>query len=169
MVLQPPLVFPTTLRENITYGRPEATGEEAERAARLAQLETFTSRLPEGLETVVGEAGATLSSGEQLRVTIARAILRDAPILILDEPTAALDVETEARVMAGLENLMAGRTTFVIAHRLSTIRRADVVLVLDQGRIAEQGSFADLVQRGGHFARLYRTQFAEEGTRVATS
>jgi ATP-binding cassette subfamily B protein len=169
MVLQPPLIFPTTLRENITYGRPEATGEEVERAARLAQLESFTSRLPEGLETVAGESGATLSSGEQLRVTIARAILRDAPILILDEPTAALDVETEARIMAGLENLMAGRTTFVIAHRLSTIRRADLVLVLDQGRIAEQGSFAELVKRGGHFARLYRTQFAEGEDRVASS
>jgi ABC-type multidrug transport system fused ATPase/permease subunit len=102
-------------------------------------------------------------------VTIARAILRDAPILILDEPTSALDVETEARVMAGLENLMAGRTTFVIAHRLSTVRRADHVLVLEQGTIVEQGSFAELVQRGGHFARLHRTQFSGEVDRVASS
>jgi ATP-binding cassette subfamily B protein/subfamily B ATP-binding cassette protein MsbA len=169
MVLQPPLVFPTTLRENIAYGRPSATAAEIERAASLAQLDWFVARLPLGLETVVGEGGATLSSGEQLRVTIARAILRNAPILILDEPTAALDVETEARVMTGLENLMAGRTTFVIAHRLSTVRRADLVLVLDQGRIAESGAFADLVARGGHFARLYRTQFAGEGDRVASS
>ena len=107
MVLQPPLVFPTTLRENIAYGRPEATAEEIARAASLAQLDDFLARLPEGLDTVVGEGGATLSSGEQLRVTIARAILRDAPLLILDEPTSALDAETEARVMAGLENLMA--------------------------------------------------------------
>jgi ATP-binding cassette subfamily B protein/subfamily B ATP-binding cassette protein MsbA len=169
MVLQPPLVFPTTLRENIGYGRPEATAAEIERAAALAQLDGFVARLPEGLDTIVGEGGATLSSGEQLRVTIARAILRDARILILDEPTAALDVETEARVMAGLENLMAGRTTFVIAHRLSTVRRADLVLVLDEGKIVESGSFAELVQRGGHFARLYRTQFALEGDRVASS
>jgi ATP-binding cassette, subfamily B, bacterial len=169
MVLQPPLVFPTTLRENIAYGRPEASADEVARAATLAQLDDFLARLPEGMDTIVGEGGATLSSGEQLRVTIARAILRDAPLLILDEPTAALDVETEARVMAGLENLMGGRTTFVIAHRLSTVRRADLVLVLDQGRVAESGSFADLVQRGGHFARLYKTQFAGEGTRAAGS
>ncbi len=169
MVLQPPLVFPTSLRENIAYGRPEASAADVERAAALAQLDSFVARLPEGLDTVVGEGGATLSSGEQLRVTIARAILRDARILILDEPTAALDVETEARVMAGLENLMTGRTTFVIAHRLSTVRRADLVLVLDQGQIVESGSFAELVQRGGHFARLYRTQFALEGDRAASS
>jgi ATP-binding cassette subfamily B protein/subfamily B ATP-binding cassette protein MsbA len=169
MVLQPPLVFPTTLRENIAYGRPDATPAQIARAATLAQLDDFIARLPLGLETIVGEGGATLSSGEQLRVTIARAILRDAPILILDEPTAALDVETEARVMAGLENLMTGRTTFVIAHRLSTVRRAGLVLVLDQGRIVESGSFAELVQRGGHFARLYRTQFGLEGERAAGS
>ena len=169
MVLQPPLVFPTTLRENIAYGRPEASPDEIARAATLAQLDDFIARLPLGLETIVGEGGATLSSGEQLRVTIARAILRDAPILILDEPTAALDVETEARVMAGLENLMAGTTTFVIAHRLLTVRRAGLVLVLDQGRIVESGAFADLVQQGGHFARLYRTQFAGEVGRAASS
>src|SRR5262249_813033 len=137
MVLQPPLVFPTSLRENIAYGRPSATAAEIERAASLAQLDGFVARLPLGLETVVGEGGATLSSGRPLRGTIARAILRAAPILILDEPTAALDVETEARVMAGLENLMARRTTFVIAHRLSTVRRADLMLVLDQGQIVE--------------------------------
>jgi len=169
IVLQPPLVFPTTLRENISYGRPEASADEIARAASLAQLDDFIARLPLGLDTSVGEGGATLSSGEQLRITIARAILRDAPILILDEPTAALDVETEARVMAGLENLMGGRTTFVIAHRLSTVRRADLVLVLDQGRIVESGPFAELVQRNGHFARLYRTQFAGEVGRAAGS
>ncbi len=169
MVLQPPLVFPTSLRDNIAYGRPEASVDEIRKAAELAQLGEFIARLPQGIDTIIDEGGATLSSGEQLRVTIARALLRDAPVLILDEPTSALDVETEARVMAGLENLMTGRTTFVIAHRLSTVRRADVVLVLDQGQIAEQGSFAELVQRGGHFARLYRTQFAGEVDRVASS
>jgi ATP-binding cassette subfamily B protein/subfamily B ATP-binding cassette protein MsbA len=169
IVLQPPLVFPTTLRENIAYGRPEATPAEIEEAARLAQLAEFIERLPDGLETVVGEAGATLSAGEQLRITIARAILRDAPLLILDEPTAALDAATEALVMQGLERLMGGRTTFVIAHRLSTVRRADVILVLDDGRIVERGGFAELVARGGYFARLYRTQFGEEAGRAASS
>jgi ATP-binding cassette subfamily B protein/subfamily B ATP-binding cassette protein MsbA len=169
MVLQPPLVFPTSLRDNISYGRPDATAAHVERAASLAQLDEFVARLPEGLDTVIGEGGATLSSGEQLRVTIARAILRDAPLLILDEPTSALDVETEARIMAGLDNLLVGRTTFVIAHRLSTVRRANVIFVLDQGRIVEAGSFAELIGKGGHFARLYRTQFAGEGDRVAIS
>jgi ATP-binding cassette subfamily B protein/subfamily B ATP-binding cassette protein MsbA len=169
MVLQPPLVFPATVRENIAYGSPGATATQVAEAARLAQLDDFLARLPEGLETMVGEGGATLSSGEQLRITIARAILRDAPILILDEPTSALDAGTEARVMEGLERLMAGRTTFVIAHRLSTVRRADVILVLDDGRIVEHGTFAELVARGGHFARLHRTQFGEEAPRVATS
>jgi ABC-type multidrug transport system fused ATPase/permease subunit len=169
MVLQPTLVFPTTVRENIAYGRPDATPDQIADAARLAQLDDFLARLPEGMETVVGESGATLSAGEQLRITIARAILRNAPLLILDEPTSALDADTEARVMQGLESLMTGRTTFVIAHRLSTVRRADVVLVLDDGRIVEEGTFNELVARGGHFARLHRTQFGEEAERAASS
>jgi ATP-binding cassette subfamily B protein len=162
IVLQQPLVFPTTVRENIAYGSPAATPDEIAAAAELAQLDDFLARLPDGMETVVGEGGATLSGGEQLRITIARAILRDAPILILDEPTAALDAATEARVLAGLERLMEGRTTFVIAHRLSTIRKADTVLVLANGRIAEQGSFEALIARGGLFAELHRTQFGGE-------
>jgi ATP-binding cassette, subfamily B, bacterial len=169
MVLQPALVFPTSVRENIAYGRPGASLAEIREAARLAQLDDFLERLPDGLETVVGEAGTTLSAGEQLRITIARAVLRDAPILILDEPTAALDATTEALVMQGLERLMVGRTTFVIAHRLSTVRRADVILVLDDGRIVERGTFPELVARGGHFARLHRTQFGEEPGRAASS
>jgi len=169
MVLQQPLVFPTTLRENVAYGRPDATREQIDEAVRLAQLDDFLARLPAGLDTVVGESGATLSGGEQLRITIARAILRDAPLLILDEPTAALDADTEARVMQGLERLMEGRTTFVIAHRLSTVRRADVILVLENGRIAEQGDFRTLVARGGLFARLHRTQFGGEDERAASS
>jgi ATP-binding cassette, subfamily B, bacterial len=169
MVLQPALVFPTTVRENIAYGRPDASAAQIRDAARLAQLDGFLQRLPAGLDTVVGEGGATLSAGEQLRITIARAILRDAPLLILDEPTSALDATTEALVMEGLERLMAGRTTFVIAHRLSTVRRADTILVLDEGRIVEHGTFAELVARGGHFARLHRTQFGEDGDRAAGS
>jgi ATP-binding cassette subfamily B protein/subfamily B ATP-binding cassette protein MsbA len=167
MVLQPPLVFPATVRENIAYGRPEATLAEVRAAAALAQLDDFLARLPAGLETPVGEGGATLSAGEQLRITIARALLRDAPLLILDEPTSALDATTEARVMAALERLTAGRTTFVIAHRLSTVRRADRVVVLDAGRLVEQGTFAELLARGGVFARLYRAQFGGEGARAA--
>jgi len=169
IVLQQPLVFPTTVRENVAYGRPDATPEQIAEAVRLAQLDDFLERLPEGLDTVIGEAGATLSGGEQLRITIARAILRDAPLLILDEPTAALDAETEARVMQGLELLMEGRTTFVIAHRLSTVRRADTILVLEHGRIVEQGEFRELVARGGLFARMHRTQFGLEDERAASS
>ena len=164
MVLQPPLIFPTSVRANIAYGRPDATSEQIEWAATLAQLDDFLARLPQGLDTVVGEGGATLSAGEQLRITIARAFLRDAPILLLDEPPSALDVATEARVMQDLETLMMGRTTFVIAHRLSTVRRADTILVLQDGRIAEQGSFAELVARSGIFATLYQTQFGGEET-----
>jgi ATP-binding cassette, subfamily B, bacterial len=170
MVLQQPIIFPTTVRENIAYGRADATPAEIAEAARLAQLDDFLDRLPEGLETVVGEAGATLSGGEQLRITIARAILRDAPLLILDEPTAALDAATEARVLAGLERLMEGRSTFVIAHRLSTVRRADVILALADGRVVEQGTFNELVARGGYFASLHETQFGGgEDDRAATS
>ena len=116
--------------------------------------------MPEGYDTQLGEAGIALSEGEKQRVTIARALLRDAPILILDEPTSALDVETEALVMQAIETLMQGRTTFIIAHRLSTVRRCDEILVLRDGTIAERGSFADLLQRGGTFAEYYRLQFA---------
>jgi ATP-binding cassette subfamily B protein/subfamily B ATP-binding cassette protein MsbA len=159
MVLQPPIVFPMSVRANIAYGRPDATTEQIQRAATLAQLDDFLAQLPQGLDTVIGEGGATLSAGEQLRITIARAFLRDAPILLLDEPTSALDAATEARVIQGLETLMTGRTTFVIAHRLSTIRRADTILVLKDGRIAEQGRFAELVARGGTFTAFYRAQF----------
>lgn len=140
-------------------GRPDATLDQIQRAAALAQLDDFLAQLPRGLDTVVGEGGATLSAGEQLRITIARAFLRDAPILLLDEPTSALDAATEALVMRGLETLITGRTTFVIAHRLSTVRRADTILVLKDGRIAEQGPFAELLTHGGIFAALYRTQF----------
>jgi ABC-type multidrug transport system fused ATPase/permease subunit len=118
--------------------------------------------LPQGYDTLLGEAGVPLSEGEKQRITIARALLRGAPILILDEPTSALDVETEALVMAAIETLMQGRTSFIIAHRLSTVRRADRIIVLRDGAIAEQGDFAELLRRGGTFADYYRTQFAEE-------
>jgi ATP-binding cassette, subfamily B, bacterial len=171
MVLQPPLVFPMSVRDNIAYGRPDARDEDIEGAARLARIDTLIEGLPQGYDTVLGD-NATLSEGEKQRLTIARAILRNAPILILDEPTSALDIETEAMVMDGINRLTAGRTTFIIAHRLSTVRRADLILVLRDGKIAESGSFDELMRRGGVFSTLYNTQFVDSPkpeSRVATS
>ncbi len=159
MILQPPLVFPFTIRENIAYGRPEASLEEVIAAAKVAQVHDFVEQLPDKYETAVSEQGSTLSEGQKLRLTIARGILLDAPILILDEPTSSVDSETEALIMEGLERLMAGRTTFIIAHRLSTVRQADLILVVRAGQIVEQGSFTELLRRQGPFASLYRTQF----------
>jgi ATP-binding cassette subfamily B protein/subfamily B ATP-binding cassette protein MsbA len=159
MILQPPLVFPLTIRENIAYGRPDASMEEIVSAAQVAQVHDFVEQLPQKYETVVSEQGSTLSEGQKLRLTIARGLLLNAPILILDEPTSSVDSETEALIMEGLEQLMAGRTTFIIAHRLSTVRQADLILVLRDGQIVEQGTFAELLRRHGPFATLYRTQF----------
>ncbi|MFZ3237064.1 MAG: ABC transporter ATP-binding protein [Stellaceae bacterium] len=159
LVLQPPLIFPLSVRDNIAYGRPGADDAAIAHAARLARIDERIAALPDGYDTVIGESGVSLSEGEKQRVTIARALLRDAPILILDEPTSALDVATEALVMAGIERLMEGRTTFVIAHRLSTVRRCDRIVVLHDGAIVEQGSPAELLRRDGVFARLYRGQF----------
>src|SRR5215472_11407807 len=162
MVLQPPLIFPLSVRDNIAYGRPGAAGEEIEGAARLACIHDLIASLPEGYDTVIGESGVLLSEGEKQRITIARALLRDAPILILDEPTSALDIATEALIITGIERLMAGRTTFIIAHRLSTVQHCDRIVVLNGGRIVEAGSLADLLRRDGLFAQYYRTQFAPE-------
>ncbi len=159
MVLQPPLVFPVSVRDNIAYGRPDADDAAIERAAQLARIHELIMSLPQGYDTVLGE-NAALSEGEKQRLTIARAILRDAPILILDEPTSALDAATEAMVMEGIARLTQGRTTFIIAHRLSTVRSADLILVLRDGVIAEQGGFAELLRQGGVFAELHKTQFA---------
>jgi ATP-binding cassette subfamily B protein/subfamily B ATP-binding cassette protein MsbA len=145
---------------NIAYGRPDATDAEIEDAARLARIDTLIKSLPQGYDTVLGD-NATLSEGEKQRLTIARAMLRNAPILILDEPTSALDVETEAMVMEGIGRLSAGRTTFIIAHRLSTVRTADLILVLRHGNIVESGSFAELMRKGGIFSELYNTQFLD--------
>src|SRR5271169_6834969 len=166
MVLQPPLIFPLSVRDNIAYGRPGAPDAEIERAARLARIHDFITSLPDGYDTVIGESGVTFSEGEKQRITIARALLRDAPILILDEPTSALDVATEALVMAGIERLVAARTTFIIAHRLSTVQRCDRIVVLQAGVIVEQGSLAELLVRGGVFAGYYRSQFAPEHART---
>jgi len=168
MVLQPPLVFPLSVRDNIAYGRPGASDGEIERAAKLARIHDLIVSLPQGYGTVLGD-NASLSEGEKQRLTIARAILRDAPILVLDEPTSALDVETEALVMEGISRLTEGRTTFIIAHRLSTVRGADLILVLRDGVIVEQGDFAQLMRRGGVFAELYNTQFATPDRPITSS
>jgi ATP-binding cassette subfamily B protein len=159
MILQPPLVFPFTIRENIAYGRPEASLEDVISAAKVAQVHDFVEQLPDKYETMVSEQGCTLSEGQKLRLTIARGILLDAPILILDEPTSSVDSETEALIMDGLEHLMEGKTTFIIAHRLSTVRQADLIFVVRAGQIVEQGTFGELLHHGGPFASLYRTQF----------
>ncbi len=159
IVPQSPVLFPATLEENIRYGRPEATAEEVRRATELAGVTSFLSALPQGLATHVGPEGQALSQGQMQRITIARALLKDPRILILDEPTSALDAETEAFVMSGIERAMKGRTTFVIAHRLSTVRRADLVLVLENGRLVEHGTYEALRRAGGLFQRLHEAQF----------
>jgi len=158
MVLQPPLIFPLPVRDNIAYGRPGADDAAIQDAARRAHIHNRILELADGYETMVGESGVALSEGEKQRLTIARALLRDAPILILDEPTSALDVETEALVMAAIETLMQGRTTFIIAHRLSTIRTCDQIVVLRDGGIAERGTLDELLRRNGVFAGYYRMQ-----------
>jgi ATP-binding cassette, subfamily B, bacterial len=155
VVPQDPALFHRTIAENISYARPDATPAEVELAARRARAHDFIARLPRGYGTLVGERGVKLSGGERQRVAIARAFLADAPILVLDEATSSLDVETERQVQAAMEELMAGRTTIVIAHRLSTIRGADRILVFEDGRIVEEGRHADLVRHGGAYARLH--------------
>jgi ATP-binding cassette, subfamily B, bacterial len=161
IVLQDPFIFPLTVAENIAYGRPDASRDEVVAAAVAANADNFIRLLPDGYDTLVGERGATLSGGEKQRLSIARALLKDAPILILDEPTSALDASTEALLLDALDQLMKGRTTFVIAHRLSTIRDADQILVVDGGTIVEQGRHAELIAQDGLYARFCRTQFAD--------
>jgi ATP-binding cassette subfamily B protein len=158
VVFQESLLFNRSIRENLLVGKPDATDAEIENACRLAEAHDFIIRQPQGYDTLVGERGATLSGGQRQRLAIARALLKDAPILILDEATSALDAATEARVSRAMANLMRGRTTFVIAHRLSTVRDADEILVFDQGRIAERGVFERLVAEGGRFADLVAAQ-----------
>ena len=159
LVPQESVVFAASARENIRFGRPDATDAEVERAAELAHAAEFIRRLPEGFETPLGERGVTLSGGQRQRIAIARAILRDAPLLLLDEATSALDAESETLVQTALEELMRHRTTLVIAHRLATVLSCDRILVMDQGRIVEQGTHAELVGANGLYARLARLQF----------
>jgi ATP-binding cassette subfamily B protein len=159
LVPQDTVVFAATARENIRFGRPDATDAEVERAADLAHASEFLRRLPGGFEAQLGERGVTLSGGQRQRIAIARAILRDAPLLLLDEATSALDAESETLVQTALEELMRHRTTLVIAHRLATVLSCDRIMVMDQGRIVEHGTHAELVAANGLYARLARLQF----------
>ncbi len=167
VVFQNSTLFQRSIADNLRVGRPEATDEELVAAARLAQAHDFVAALPEGYQTLLGERGARLSGGERQRLAIARALLKDPPILLMDEATSALDAATEARLQQALRAVMKGRTVLVIAHRLSTIRDVDLVLVLDQGRLVEQGSYDALVARGGTFAGLVRAQLFLEPERAA--
>jgi len=160
LVAQEASLFDDTVRANIAYGRFGASQEEIEAAAAAAGADEFIAELPQGYDSLVGEHGIRLSGGQRQRLAIARAMLKDAPILLLDEATSALDNESERQVQAALRRLMRGRTTLVIAHRLSTITGADLICVMDRGRIVESGKHAQLLARGGAYARLYETQFA---------
>ncbi|MEL6257821.1 MAG: ABC transporter ATP-binding protein, partial [Pseudomonadota bacterium] len=160
LVSQTALLFDDTIQANIGLGRMEASQEEVEAAARAASAHAFIEAMPNGYDTVCGEGGGNLSGGQRQRVALARAILRDAPVLLLDEATSALDAETEAAVQTALDRFARDRTVLVIAHRLSTVKRADLILVLDQGRIVEQGSHNDLIAAGGLYARLAELQLS---------
>ncbi len=160
VVFQESLLFNRSIRENLRIGRAGASDEELERACRLADAHEFIIRQPQGYDTIVGERGATLSGGQRQRLAIARALLKDPPILILDEATSALDAATEARVSRAMQTLMRGRTTFIIAHRLSTVRDADLILVFENGQVVERGNFAELLALRGRFAALVETQLS---------
>ena len=168
-VLQETVLFAGSIRDNIAYGRPEATPAEIIEAAKMANAHDFIQQMPHGYESLVGERGLTLSGGQRQRIGIARAIVRNAPILILDEPTAALDTESEKLVMDALESLMKGRTVITIAHRLSTIRDADKIVVLKGGLIAEEGTHDELISRNEIYAGLYRIQAGTTSAPAATT
>ena len=161
LVPQDPVIFAASARDNIRFGRPEASDADVETAARAAAAHDFIAALPEGYDSALGERGVMLSGGQKQRIAIARAILRDAPVLLLDEATSALDAESEAAVQTAVEQLSQGRTTLVVAHRLATVKRADRIIVFDQGRIVDEGTHEALVAAGGLYARLARLQFTD--------
>jgi ABC-type multidrug transport system fused ATPase/permease subunit len=162
VVLQETFLFDGTIRENVIFSRPNATEAQWREACRIARVDEFAEKFPEAYETIVGERGVKLSGGQRQRISIARAILADPRILILDEATSSLDSESEAMIQGGLNHLMQGRTTFVIAHRLSTIRRADQILVIEQGNILERGTHDSLYALGGRYFDLYTRQHGLE-------
>jgi ATP-binding cassette subfamily B protein len=166
MVTQETYLFHSSIRDNIAYGRENATDEEIQAAARAANIHAFIMGLPDGYATVVGERGYKLSGGEKQRVAIARVVLKDPRVLILDEATSSLDSQSEALIQAALEPLLRQRTSLVIAHRLSTILSADIILVMDAGHLVERGTHAELLERGGLYARLYHEQFKAEAQRL---
>ena len=161
MVLQDTWLFQGTIAENIAYGRPSATHDEIVEAAKAAHVDHLIRTLPKAYDTVISETADSISAGEKQLLTIARAILADSPMLILDEATSSVDTRTELLIQSAMDKLSHGRTSFVIAHRLSTIRNADVILVMRDGNIIEQGAHAELLHRGGYYAELYNSQFAE--------
>ena len=164
IVLQTSLLFSSSIAENIAYGRPDASREEIVTAAKAAQADEFIQDLPDGYDTVVGERGITLSGGQRQRVAIARALLMDPRILILDDSTSSVDMQTERQIQQALSYLMEGRTTFVIAHRLSTVRRADLILVMDRGQVVERGKHSELIQQHGLYREIYELQLRDQET-----
>jgi ATP-binding cassette subfamily B protein len=162
IVLQTSLLFSTSVRENIAYGRPDASEEEIIAAAKAAQAHDFIQELPEGYSTIIGERGVTLSGGQRQRIAIARALLMNPRILILDDSTSSVDTQTEYEIQKALDRLMEGRTTFVIAHRLSTVKRADLILVMQQGRIVERGTHHQLLSLNGLYRQIYDLQLRDQ-------
>jgi len=162
MVLQDTWLYNGTIKENIKYGKPDSTDEEVIRAAKLAHIDHFIRTLPQGYDTVLNEETTNISQGQKQLLTIARAILKNPKILILDEATSSVDTLTEIQIQKAMDNLMKGRTSFIIAHRLSTIRDADLILVMDHGDIVEQGTHQELLKKGGFYAKLYYSQFEKE-------
>jgi len=168
LVTQQTILFNDTARNNIAYGNLKCSEQEVIQAAQAANAHDFIQRLPQGYDTNIGEQGVKLSGGERQRISIARALLKNAPILILDEATSSLDSDSETEVQKALEELMRGRTVFVIAHRLSTIRNAHRIVVLSEGQIVEQGTHEELMACNGEYCRLYNLQFKDDGTKIQT-
>ncbi|NYC46939.1 ABC-type multidrug transport system fused ATPase/permease subunit [Clostridium saccharobutylicum] len=162
MVLQDTWLFEGTIRENISYGKPDATLEEVKNAAKAAYIHSFIKRLPDGYDTMITESGGNLSEGQKQLLTIARVMLIDPPMLILDEATSSVDTRTELKIQNAFLSMMKGRTSFVIAHRLSTIRDADIILVMKSGKIVERGNHDELVTKGGIYTDLYNSQFKHQ-------